>query len=287
VSLFDSTTQLGGVCEAAWDSRKAKKALMALFKRLKASQSLLRKQMSKLNEFYACESSKFNAQLVTYMTEQMVHKAALNGHLKFACELLRKKCSDSLILIPNAGGKTMSSNGSAASSISAQYHSQKSASGFGAKQGFSGEFEESLSKKLVKITSELLVCDEDSLRKLSGQILNEAEHLDQLNAVVNALRKIRAKQFGALYAELMRKFDKLAEMEHSNENLVKTDDFKLSSDAIDDDSVVNYEESEDDFDEADEKSSQLQLIDNDKAEKLSFILNSKCFVGVVVAFFFN
>lgn len=37
------------------------------------------------------ELHHFNAQIVTYMGEQLIHKAALNGYLKFACDLLRKK----------------------------------------------------------------------------------------------------------------------------------------------------------------------------------------------------
>lgn len=37
------------------------------------------------------ELHQFNAQIVTYMGEQLIHKAALNGYLKFACDLLRKK----------------------------------------------------------------------------------------------------------------------------------------------------------------------------------------------------
>jgi hypothetical protein len=37
------------------------------------------------------ELHQFNAQIVSYMGEQLIHKAALNGYLKFACDLLRKK----------------------------------------------------------------------------------------------------------------------------------------------------------------------------------------------------
>lgn len=283
VSLFDSTTQLGSVCDANFDSRKVKRSLMVLFKRLKVAQNLLRKQLGKLSEFYSSETTKFNAQLVTYMTEQMVHKAALNGHLKFACELLRKKCSDSMILIPNSNKLAVNNVNNTTSSIkslsSSQHYQSKSAYGSVGKQS---EFDENLSKKLLKITSELLVCDEDSLRKLSGQILNEAEHLDQLNAVINALRKIRTKQFTGLYGELVQAFDKLLEMQQSNENLLKTDDYKLDynenaeDDNEDDDSEINDYESDDGEAEADEAhSSQLRLIDNNKTEKLSFILNSK------------
>lgn len=37
------------------------------------------------------ELQQFNTQIVTYMGEQLIHKAALNGYLKFTCDLLRKK----------------------------------------------------------------------------------------------------------------------------------------------------------------------------------------------------
>jgi len=67
------------------------------------------------------------------MAEQLVHRSALNGNLKFACEVLRKKYS--------VGQEASSS----------------------------------------------------SLRKLSAQVLNEAQHLAQLECILNTLRKIRWK----------------------------------------------------------------------------------------------
>ena len=42
------------------------------------------------------ELTKYNNQIVSYMAEQLIHKAALNGHLKFACEIMRKKSSELL-----------------------------------------------------------------------------------------------------------------------------------------------------------------------------------------------
>ena len=48
-------------------------------------------------------------------------------------------------------------------------------------------------EKIFKLASELLLSDEDCLRKLSSQVLNEASHLTQLNCVLNTLKKIRSK----------------------------------------------------------------------------------------------
>jgi hypothetical protein len=43
------------------------------------------------------------------------------------------------------------------------------------------------------LASELLLSDEDSLKNLSAQVLNEAKHLTQLNCVLSTLNKIRTK----------------------------------------------------------------------------------------------
>lgn len=48
-------------------------------------------------------------------------------------------------------------------------------------------------EKLLKLASELLLSDEDSLKNLSAQLLNEAKHLTQLNCVLSTLNKIRNK----------------------------------------------------------------------------------------------
>lgn len=48
-------------------------------------------------------------------------------------------------------------------------------------------------EKLLKLASELLLSDEDSLKNLSAQLLNEAKHLTQLNCVLSTLNKIRTK----------------------------------------------------------------------------------------------
>ncbi len=101
--------------------------------------------------------TKFNNQILSYMAEQLIHKAALNGHLKFACELLRKKSDQSE---NNSNNPTLKSE---------------------------------QDEKIFKLASELLLSDEDSLRKLSAQLLNEAQHLNQLNCVLNSLNKLRFK----------------------------------------------------------------------------------------------
>ncbi len=101
--------------------------------------------------------TKFNNQILSYMAEQLIHKAALNGHLKFACELLRKKSDQQ---DNNSNNPTLKSE---------------------------------QDEKIFKLASELLLSDEDSLRKLSAQLLNEAQHLNQLNCVLNSLNKLRFK----------------------------------------------------------------------------------------------
>ena len=95
----------------------------------------------------------------------------MNGHLKFACELLRKKCTDSLILIPNVAAAIttttstpiMGSNmtvGQSSGFISSQISNSATSSSLS--NGFNNL---SRDEKICKIASELLLCDEDSLRK--------------------------------------------------------------------------------------------------------------------------
>ena len=67
---------------------------------------LLLKKMVKLVN--SSELAKFNNQIVSYMAEQLIHKAALNGHLKFACEIMRKKSSE--LLLDQAEPSTSSSS---------------------------------------------------------------------------------------------------------------------------------------------------------------------------------
>ena len=116
------------------------------------------------------------------MAEQLIHKAALNGHLKFACELLKKKC-DANSQSPSAPGSANSSNLSSTS---------KSLTPFSVNQ--------QQDERLFKLASEILLSDEDSLRKLSAQLLNEAQHLNQLNCVLNTLKKIRWKYLKSIDA---------------------------------------------------------------------------------------
>lgn len=117
--------------------------------------------------------ANYNNQIVSYMAEQLVHKAALNGHLKFACEFLRKKhdascssqnCSSTKSLLENTNKSSLGSE--------------------------KNEHDE----KIFKLASELLLCDEDLLIKLSAQVLNESQYLTQLRYVLNTLRKIRLNQ---------------------------------------------------------------------------------------------
>ena len=57
-----------------------------------------------------------------------------------------------------------------------------------------------------------MLSDEDCLRKLSAQVLNEASHLTQLNCVLNTLKKIRWKHL---------KFDTTSIQDQLNEDLTE------------------------------------------------------------------
>ena len=130
------------------------------------------------------ELMQFNSQIVSYMGEQLVHKSALNGSLKFACDLLRKKYAAS-----------QSTEHAASHSLLIECkHLMKSGNGGGGGVG-GGQLtcNNEQDEKIFKLASELLLSDESSLRKLSAQVLNEAQHLTELNFVLNALRKIRWK----------------------------------------------------------------------------------------------
>ncbi len=113
--------------------------------------------------------TKFNNQIVSYMAEQLIHKAALNGHLKFACEILRNKKKET---------SSSASNDYCVSSDSSILKSEQD-------------------EKIFRLASELLQSDEDSLRKLSAQLLNESQHLTQLNMVLSSLSKLRLKSLSS------------------------------------------------------------------------------------------
>ncbi len=136
---------------------------------------LLRASLKKLINFVSSsELMQFNSQIVSYMAEQLVHRSALNGNLKFACEVLRKKYS--------VGQEASSSLLIECKNLEA------------VEQQSLGDMSESgQDERIFKLASELLLSDEGSLRKLSAQVLNEAQHLAQLECILNTLRKIRWK----------------------------------------------------------------------------------------------
>lgn len=84
---------------------------------------------------------------------------------------------------------------------------------------------------------------------MSGQVINEAQHLNQLNCVVYALKKIRLKQFSAIKQTLLKQIDN-----YSNVSL--NSKFDEISDYIDDmhdgDCVMANNVDEDDDDDNDE-----------------------------------
>jgi chromosome segregation ATPase len=139
-------------------------------KKLKIYLHELKQSIKNLEKYYSNDINKYNQNVLTYITEQIVHKATLNGHLKFACELLRKKCTDSLILIPNvpsAAAAVTSSTSTTPTIVSIPtnnfgLNNQITANSFTQINDFGNL---SRDEKICKIAGELLLCDEDSLRK--------------------------------------------------------------------------------------------------------------------------
>lgn len=155
----------------------------------KANIKKLRSSLKKLIKFVSSsELMQFNSQIVSYMAEQLVHKSALNGNLKFACEVLKKKAEDSINAQMNNCSlliecKKLNSNQQSSPSSSSDNNSYLPPLSTMNVQD----------DKIFKLASELLLSDDNSLRKLSSQVLNEAQHLTQLNVILNTLRKIRWK----------------------------------------------------------------------------------------------
>ncbi len=155
---------------------------------------------------------QFNSQIVSYMAEQLVHKAALNGSLKFACDTLKKKChqdspttASSLLIECN---KLTSSDQSGESFLTA----------------FGGGVQD---ERIFKLASELLLSDENSLRKLSAQVLNEAQHLTQLDCVLATLRKIRWKHLRLRVKERVEaEVERLGSAEQERESETSEDEDK-------------------------------------------------------------
>ena len=75
-----------------------------------------------------------------------------------------------------------------------------------------------------------MLSDEDCLRKLSAQVLNEASHLTQLNCVLNTLKKIRWKHL---------KFDTTS-IEQLNDECLVEEDENEDANAIDLDTQLDY-----------------------------------------------
>ncbi|RNA12964.1 hypothetical protein BpHYR1_052466, partial [Brachionus plicatilis] len=140
-------------------------------KRALSDKAVLASIKHELNELVAyLESGELNelsSQVSSYMAEQLIHKAALSGNLKFACEVLRKKSE----AVSDGGAKVQSPTGQVLNVVNVSEQDEK----------------------IFKLASELLLSDEDSLRKLSAQVLNEVQHLTQLNCVVNTLKKLRLR----------------------------------------------------------------------------------------------
>lgn len=181
------------VISGATDNVKLMKLRKINLKKFKTYLNELKNTVKEMEKFYLFDINNYNQQILTYITEQIVHKAALNGHLKFACELLRKKCTDSLILIPNvptissvglnvplsasttAAATTTTTNVTSATLVNTVAAplttpcSSIASTVILAQANNNNNNNEATNltrdEKICKIASELLLCDEDSLRK--------------------------------------------------------------------------------------------------------------------------
>lgn len=92
-------------------------------------------------------------------------------------------------------------------------------------------------EKLLKLASELLLSDEDSLKNLSAQLLNEAKHLTQLNCVLSTLNKIRTKYLKQTANGCLEQIESIDSLNTSSTLIPEqTTDNKFTNDS----SNVNY-----------------------------------------------
>ncbi len=98
-------------------------------------------------------TANINRQLITYMSEQLMHKAIINGQLKFVCDVLRQKQTST--------GFCLTSSNSGSNLIKTKRNSLHIDSANDAADMDSMSRDENI----CKIASELLLYDEDSLRK--------------------------------------------------------------------------------------------------------------------------
>lgn len=196
---------------------------------------------------------QFNVQIVSYMAEQLVHKASINGNLKFACEFLKKKYNDtnsdndnSLLIECSRLGPNK-----AITSPQSPINQQDN---IGALESMNEQDE-----KIFKLASELLLSDENVLRKMSSQVLNEAQHLTQLNWVLNTLRKLRWKHLK------LKSKDKLEQVLN---NLKKIE----STGSINYDSNVSETDSESESDSFNQRNKSTKANTSDLDGQLDVIL---------------
>jgi hypothetical protein len=181
---------------------------------------------------------QFNCQIVSYMAEQLVHKASMNGSLKFACEFLRKKYKS--------------------------HNSPKSVNNDSENMNVIESMNEQ-DEKIFKLASELLLSDENTLRKLSSQVLNEAQHLNQLNWVLNTLRKLRWKHLK------LKSKDKLEQVLNNLKKIESNSTSHGVSDGSETDSDSELDQNDCLFD-SQNKSIKLNNTSNDLDSQLNVIL---------------
>jgi len=172
------------------------------------------------------------------MAEQLVHKASMNGSLKFACEFLRKKYKS--------------------------HNSPKSVNNDSENMNVIESMNEQ-DEKIFKLASELLLSDENTLRKLSSQVLNEAQHLNQLNWVLNTLRKLRWKHLK------LKSKDKLEQVLNNLKKIESNSTSHGVSDGSETDSDSELDQNDCLFD-SQNKSIKLNNTSNDLDSQLNVIL---------------
>ena len=166
------------------------------------------------------EMTNYNQQIVSYISEQLIHKAALGGQLKFACELVRRRSEQHLL--GGGGGGQQASDAPLSVAGSSTTTATTAAAATTASMGSRAELamapKDAQDEKIFRLASELLLSEQDAVRKLSTSMLNEAQHLSQLGVVVNTLRKMRHSSTKRTINELLARVKSATDVTHKTAN---------------------------------------------------------------------
>ena len=101
-----------------------------------------------------------------------------------------------------------------------------------------------------------------SIFRISGQVINEVHHLNQLNCVVHALKKIRIKQFNIINQKFLNQIEGSLNNMNADEN---------------DDYVVNDDDDDDDYSDSDNEKNKSNSKDDDDDDD-----NNKILDGIII-----